>query len=50
MLGVICAQIGIVIGHSFSIFYKFGGGRGVASTMRGLLAIIPRTFIVGIVV
>lgn len=46
----ICSLIGILIGHSFSIFHHFRGGKGVASSMGGILAIIPRTFIIGIMV
>ena len=46
----ICALVSIVMGHSFSIFYRFRGGKGVASTMGGLLAIVPRTFVVGVMV
>lgn len=30
-----------IIGHSFSIFLKFRGGKGVAVTMGGLLALVP---------
>jgi len=39
-----------VIGHSFSIFLKFRGGKGVATTMGGLLAIMPVVVIIGILV
>ncbi|MDR1457268.1 MAG: glycerol-3-phosphate 1-O-acyltransferase PlsY [Puniceicoccales bacterium] len=40
--------IGILLGHSFSIFHKFRGGKGIASTMGGLLAIMPNTLVIGI--
>jgi glycerol-3-phosphate acyltransferase PlsY len=41
---------GILLGHSLSIFHKFRGGKGIASTMGGLLVIMPRTLIVGALV
>lgn len=40
--------IGVLLGHSFSIFHKFRGGKGIASTMGGLLAIMPNTLVIGI--
>ena len=30
-----------ILGHSFSVFIKFKGGKGVATTMGGLLAMMP---------
>ncbi|MDE6576252.1 MAG: glycerol-3-phosphate 1-O-acyltransferase PlsY [Opitutales bacterium] len=35
------ALAGAVTGHCFSIFLKFRGGKGVATTIGGLLAIMP---------
>ena len=42
--------VGAILGHSFSIFLKFRGGKGVATTMGGLLAIMPTVFTIGIIV
>lgn len=37
-----------IFGHSFSIFLKFRGGKGVAVTMGGLAILLPAVFITGI--
>ena len=37
----IAGLVGAVAGHSFSIFLKFRGGKGVATTIGGLMAIMP---------
>lgn len=44
ILGLVAA----IVGHSFSIFLKFRGGKGVATTMGGLLAIMPLVLLVGL--
>lgn len=52
-LGLKLAVIGLVaaiIGHSFSVFLKFRGGKGVATTMGGLLAIMPIVLVFGLLV
>jgi len=41
---------GAIMGHSFSVFLKFKGGKGVATTMGGLLAIMPIVFMIGVAV
>ncbi|MFT4901294.1 MAG: glycerol-3-phosphate acyltransferase PlsY [Lentimonas sp.] len=46
VLGLIAA----ILGHSFSVFLKFRGGKGVATTMGGLLAIMPIVLLVGLAV
>ena len=46
MLGLVAA----ILGHSFSFFIKFRGGKGVATTMGGLLIITPIALAVGIVI
>jgi glycerol-3-phosphate acyltransferase PlsY len=40
--------IGILLGHSFSIFHHFRGGKGISSAIGGLSAIMPNVLIVGI--
>lgn len=42
--------IASIIGHSFSIFLNFRGGKGVATTMGGLLAIMPSVLLIGLLV
>lgn len=52
-LGLKLAIVGLIasiIGHSFSIFLNFRGGKGVATTMGGLLAIMPSVLLIGILV
>ncbi|MFO8027509.1 MAG: glycerol-3-phosphate 1-O-acyltransferase PlsY [Opitutales bacterium] len=44
VIGLIAA----IIGHSFSPFLKFRGGKGVATTMGGLAAIMPLSLLVGL--
>ena len=48
-LGVI-GLIASIIGHSYSIFLKFRGGKGVATTMGGLLALMPSVLLIGVLV
>ena len=48
-LGVVGLIAGIV-GHSFSFLLKFKGGKGVATTMGGLLALMPQVLLVGLLV
>ena len=40
----------VIIGHCFSPFLKFEGGKGVATTAGALLMLIPYAVLVGIVV
>lgn len=42
--------IAAVLGHSFSIFLKFRGGKGIATTMGGILILIPYAFFIGIAI
>lgn len=37
-----------ILGHSFSIFIRFKGGKGVATTMGGLLAMMPLVLFSGL--
>ncbi|MEJ1971528.1 MAG: glycerol-3-phosphate 1-O-acyltransferase PlsY [Lacunisphaera sp.] len=46
LVGVIAA----VLGHSFSIFTKFKGGKGVATAAGGLVVLIPASCLIGAVV
>ncbi|MFP4260683.1 MAG: glycerol-3-phosphate 1-O-acyltransferase PlsY [Opitutales bacterium] len=46
ILGLVAA----IFGHSFSLFLRFRGGKGVATTMGGLLAIMPLVLFVGLLV
>ncbi len=39
-----------VLGHCFSIFLRFNGGKGVATTMAVLLALSPQMFLIFLIV
>lgn len=44
------AFLGAILGHSFSVFYKFKGGKAVATTMGGLCVLAPGVLLGGTVV
>lgn len=44
----VLSMAGAILGHSFSLFLKFRGGKGVATTMGGLLAFMPIVLAIGI--
>jgi len=46
---VICVAgfVGTLLGHCFSCFLKFKGGKGVASTIGGLLVLLPVPIVIG---
>lgn len=50
---LLAAFIGLaaaILGHSFSVFLKGKGGKGVATTMGGLLVIMPDVVLIGLLV
>lgn len=46
----VIALIASILGHSFSIFLKFRGGKGVATTMGGLLALMWIVLLIGTII
>ncbi|MCR5183970.1 MAG: glycerol-3-phosphate 1-O-acyltransferase PlsY [Opitutales bacterium] len=46
----LCGFIGAVLGHCFSIFLKFKGGKGVSTTIGGLLGAMPLAILVALLV
>lgn len=49
-LAGILGLLGSIIGHSFSLFLKFRGGKGVATTVGGLFALLPWVMLAGALV
>lgn len=49
-LAGIVALLGAILGHSYSVFLGFRGGKGVATTVGGLLALLPWVMVTGAVV
>jgi len=39
--------VGTLLGHCFSCFLKFKGGKGVASTIGGLIVLLPFPILIG---
>ncbi len=50
LVAAIAGLAAAVLGHSCSVFLKFRGGKGVATTMGGLAAIMPIVLAIGIAV
>lgn len=48
-LVAIVSLLGSILGHSFPLYYGFKGGKGVATTMGGLFALMPVILILGVV-
>ncbi|NDV61821.1 glycerol-3-phosphate 1-O-acyltransferase PlsY [Puniceicoccales bacterium CK1056] len=46
LLGII-GLLGAILGHSFSLFLKFKGGKGVATTVGGLFTLLPLVMLIG---
>ena len=44
----ICSLLAAILGHSFPLYYGFKGGKGVATTMGGLLGLMPLVMLLGI--
>jgi glycerol-3-phosphate acyltransferase PlsY len=46
-----CATLlaGLVFGHNFSLFLKFRGGKGVATTIGGLTVLMPSVTLLGVI-
>lgn len=49
LLGLV-GVIGAVLGHSFSMFTRFKGGKGVATAAGGLVVLIPVSCLIGALV
>ena len=49
MLAVV-GLVAAILGHSFSLFLRFRGGKGVATTVGGLLVVLPIVMAVGMLV
>jgi glycerol-3-phosphate acyltransferase PlsY len=47
---LITAFVATLIGHCYSVFLGFKGGKGVASTIGGLTIILPMPILVGVVI
>lgn len=48
-LGII-GLAGAILGHSFSVFTRFRGGKGVATTLGGAIALMPAAALVAAIV
>jgi glycerol-3-phosphate acyltransferase PlsY len=44
----ILGLVGAILGHSFSLFLRFRGGKGVATTIGGLFCILPLVMLIGV--
>lgn len=50
IIAAIAGLIAAILGHSFSVFLKGRGGKGVATTMGGLIVLMPLVVAVGLLV
>lgn len=46
----LCGFVGALLGHCFSIFLKFKGGKGVSTTIGGMLGAMPLVVLIGLLV
>jgi len=46
----VIALIGVILGHNFSLFLKFRGGKGVATTMGGMAGFMFPVLAVGLII
>ena len=46
----VAGMVGAIVGHSFSCFIGFRGGKGVATSIGGLLALDPAVALIGVAV
>lgn len=46
----LCGFAGALLGHCFSVFLKFRGGKGVSTTIGGMLGAMPLAVVLGLVV
>ncbi|MEZ5276467.1 MAG: glycerol-3-phosphate 1-O-acyltransferase PlsY [Opitutaceae bacterium] len=46
----IIGLVGAILGHSFSLFLRFRGGKGVATTVGGMVTLMPVSTLVAILV
>ncbi len=44
----VCAFLAAILGHSFSIFLHFKGGKGVATSIGGLFILMPACLLIGL--
>lgn len=46
VMGIV-GLLGAILGHSFSVFLRFKGGKGVATTVGGLFTLLPLVMLIG---
>jgi len=48
--GLVLVSLGVILGHNYSIFLKFKGGKGIATTLGVFLGLDWRIVIVGFII